>query len=76
MSGINKAWIVGGGIGGFSTAIDLRKAGIHADIVEIKERWEVHPVGIIVHANFLRAMVALLRLIDSQSKRQVQAGVK
>jgi 2-polyprenyl-6-methoxyphenol hydroxylase-like FAD-dependent oxidoreductase len=59
MSGIDKALIVGGGIGGLSTAIGLRRAGIQADIVEIKEHWAVHHVGIIVHANFLRAMVAL-----------------
>jgi 2-polyprenyl-6-methoxyphenol hydroxylase-like FAD-dependent oxidoreductase len=59
MLGINKTLIVGGGIGGLSTAIGPRKGGIQADIVEIKERWEVHHVGIIVHANFLRAMVAL-----------------
>jgi 2-polyprenyl-6-methoxyphenol hydroxylase-like FAD-dependent oxidoreductase len=55
----HKALIVGGGIGGLSTAIGLRKAGIHADIVEIKKQWMVYHVGIIVHANFLRAMVAL-----------------
>ncbi|MFN0122668.1 MAG: FAD-dependent monooxygenase [Blastocatellia bacterium] len=54
-----KVLIVGGGIGGLSTAIALRKAGIAVDLIEIKSEWKVYHVGIIVQGNFIRAMAAL-----------------
>jgi 2-polyprenyl-6-methoxyphenol hydroxylase-like FAD-dependent oxidoreductase len=56
---IQKVLIIGGGIGGLSTAIALRKAGITVDLVEIKTEWKVYHVGIIVQGNFIRAMAAL-----------------
>jgi 2-polyprenyl-6-methoxyphenol hydroxylase-like FAD-dependent oxidoreductase len=56
---VKKVLIVGGGIGGLSTAIALRKAGIATDLVEIKREWTVYHVGIIVQGNFIRAMAAL-----------------
>ncbi len=56
---INNALIIGGGIGGLSTAIALRKAGIAVDLIEIKQEWKVYHVGIIVQGNFIRAMAAL-----------------
>jgi 2-polyprenyl-6-methoxyphenol hydroxylase-like FAD-dependent oxidoreductase len=36
---VNQVLIVGGGIGGLSTAIALRRAGIEVDLVEIKTEW-------------------------------------
>jgi 2-polyprenyl-6-methoxyphenol hydroxylase-like FAD-dependent oxidoreductase len=59
MANVQKVLIVGGGIAGLSTAIGLRRVGIEAEIVEIKKEWTVYHVGIIVFANFIRAMVAL-----------------
>jgi 2-polyprenyl-6-methoxyphenol hydroxylase-like FAD-dependent oxidoreductase len=56
---IKKVLIVGGGIGGLSAAIGLTKAGVEVDIVEINEKWTVYHVGIIVQANFIRAMKQL-----------------
>lgn len=56
---VKKVLIVGGGIGGLSTAIALRKAGIAVDLIEIKSDWKVYHVGIIVQGNFIRAMAAL-----------------
>jgi 2-polyprenyl-6-methoxyphenol hydroxylase-like FAD-dependent oxidoreductase len=56
---IKKVLIVGGGIGGLSAAIGLTKAGVEVDIVEINEKWTVYHVGIIVQANFIRAMKEL-----------------
>src|SRR5258708_25618561 len=50
---------VGGGIGGLSTAIALRRAGIQVDLVEINRDWKVYHIGIVVQANFIRAMAAL-----------------
>jgi 2-polyprenyl-6-methoxyphenol hydroxylase-like FAD-dependent oxidoreductase len=56
---IKKVLIVGGGIGGLSTAIALRRANISVDLVEIKAEWNVYHVGIVVQGNFIRAMAAL-----------------
>ncbi len=56
---VKKVLIIGGGIGGLSTAIALRKAGIAVDLIEIKSEWKVYHVGIIVQGNFIRAMAAL-----------------
>ncbi|MFN7928951.1 MAG: FAD-dependent oxidoreductase [Blastocatellia bacterium] len=56
---VKNVLIIGGGIGGLSTAIALRKAGIAVDLVEIKTEWKVYHVGIIVQGNFIRAMAAL-----------------
>jgi 2-polyprenyl-6-methoxyphenol hydroxylase-like FAD-dependent oxidoreductase len=54
-----RVLIVGGGIGGLSTAIALRKRGVDVDVVEINPRWDVYGVGIIQPANALRALDAL-----------------
>ena len=56
MSAVKKVLIVGGGIGGQSAAIALAKAGIEAEIVEIKKAFNVYGVGIIQQANALKAL--------------------
>ncbi len=59
MAVIKKALIVGGGIGGLSLGIGLRKKGIDAEIVEIQQDYKVYGSGIIQQANALRALDAL-----------------
>ena len=59
MSSIKKVLIVGGGLGGLSLGIALRRAGIDAEIVEIHEEFNVYGVGIIQQANALRALDAI-----------------
>lgn len=54
-----RVLIIGGGIGGLSLAIGLGRAGIHADLVEIKSEWSVYGVGIIQPGNAIRAYKAL-----------------
>lgn len=56
---VKKALIVGGGVGGLSAALALRKAGIEVDLIEINRDWTVYHVGIVVQGNAIRAMVAL-----------------
>jgi 2-polyprenyl-6-methoxyphenol hydroxylase-like FAD-dependent oxidoreductase len=59
MSSIKKVLIVGGGLGGLSLGIALRKANIEAEIVEMNQEFNVYGVGIIQQANALRALDAL-----------------
>ena len=59
MSSIKKVLIVGGGLGGLSLGIALRKANIEAEIVELHKEFNVYGVGIIQQANALRALDAL-----------------
>lgn len=56
---IRKALIVGGGIGGLSAAVALRNAGITVDVAEINRTWKIYHTGIVVQANFIRAMATL-----------------
>ncbi|WP_427968753.1 FAD-dependent oxidoreductase [Altererythrobacter sp.] len=48
--------IVGGGIGGLSAAIALRRAGHEVLVIERDPEWSVYGVGIIQQSNVLRAM--------------------
>lgn len=59
MSSIKKVLIVGGGLGGLSLGIALRRAGMDAEIVELNKEFNVYGVGIIQQANALRALDAL-----------------
>jgi 2-polyprenyl-6-methoxyphenol hydroxylase-like FAD-dependent oxidoreductase len=59
MSSIKKVLIVGGGIGGLSMGIALRRAGMDAEIVELSPAYNVYGVGIIQQGNALRALDAL-----------------
>jgi 2-polyprenyl-6-methoxyphenol hydroxylase-like FAD-dependent oxidoreductase len=59
MAAVEKALIVGGGIGGLSAAIALSRAGIRVEVAEIQREWQIYQVGIVVQANFIRAMAAL-----------------
>ena len=56
-----KVLVVGGGIGGLSTAIALRNKGFDVDIVEIRHdlHSSVYGVGIIQPVNALRALDAI-----------------
>ncbi|MEG3178870.1 FAD-dependent oxidoreductase [Sphingomonas sp. RB3P16] len=55
--------VIGGGIGGLTSAIALRRASFAVDIVEKDPEWAVYGVGIIQQSNVVRAM-ADLGIID------------
>lgn len=60
--------VIGGGIGGLTAAIALRKRGIKVHIIEKDPAWSVYGVGIIQQGNVLRAvdqLGILDRYIDS-----------
>ncbi|MGW8204956.1 FAD-dependent oxidoreductase (plasmid) [Sphingomonas bisphenolicum] len=55
--------IIGGGIGGLTSAIALRGKGFDVTVIERDPDWSVYGVGIIQQSNVLRAM-AHLNLLD------------
>lgn len=48
--------IIGGGIGGLTSAIALRRQGFEVTVIERDPDWSVYGVGIIQQSNVLRAM--------------------
>ena len=54
MNNLNIA-VIGGGIGGLTSAIALRKHGHHVTVIERDPSWSVYGVGIIQQSNVLRA---------------------
>lgn len=59
-----KILIIGGGIGGLTSAIALGRHGFAVDIIERDPNWAVYGVGIIQQANVVRAMSDLGLLND------------
>ena len=56
MSAIEKALVVGGGIGGLTAAIALSQKGIKVELIEARPDLSVYGVGIIQPNNTLRAL--------------------
>lgn len=56
--------IIGGGIGGLTSAIALGNRGFAVDVIEKDPDWAVYGVGIIQQANVVRAVAALGILDD------------
>lgn len=59
MSKVQKVLIVGGGVGGMSAAIQLRKQGIAVTLVDIDPSWKVYGAGITITGPTLRAFKML-----------------
>lgn len=53
---VRRVLIVGGGIGGLSAAVALRRVGVEVDLIEKDAEWSVYGVGIIQPGNALRAL--------------------
>lgn len=56
---IRHVLVVGGGIGGMSTAISLRKLGIEVDLIDLDPNWRVYGAGITITGATLRAFKSL-----------------
>lgn len=56
--------VIGGGIGGLTAAIALRRKGHRVTVIEKDPDWSVYGVGIIQQANVIRAMAELDLLDD------------
>ena len=48
MATLNKVLVVGGGIGGMSAAITLRRSGAQVDLVDLDPGWRVYGAGITI----------------------------
>ncbi|NBC34984.1 FAD-binding protein [Novosphingobium sp. FSY-8] len=59
MSKAQNICIIGGGVAGLAVAIGLHNKGLKVEVVERDKDWKVYHVGIIVQANFVRALNAL-----------------
>jgi 2-polyprenyl-6-methoxyphenol hydroxylase-like FAD-dependent oxidoreductase len=84
MAAVNNALVVGGGISGMSTAVELSRRGIDTELVEIAEVWKPPGSGITMVAPAVRALNRLglldrclehgfgvneLRICDKQGNR-------
>jgi len=56
---LRKVLVVGGGIAGMSCAIQLRKAGVAVDLIDIDPHWRVYGAGITITGPTLRALQTL-----------------
>jgi 2-polyprenyl-6-methoxyphenol hydroxylase-like FAD-dependent oxidoreductase len=56
MAAVNKVLVVGGGFSGMAAAIQMRKAGIAVDLVEIDPQWCPLGAGITINGATLRAL--------------------
>lgn len=65
IEGVERALIVGGGIGGIAAAIALLKRGVNVEIAEINQNWTVYGAGLTITGPTLRAFrdLGLLDLI-------------
>jgi len=73
---IATALIVGGGVGGMSAAIALRRSGVQVDLIDADPEWRVYGAGISVTGISLRAFDDLGVLDQIRARGHVGAGMR
>jgi 2-polyprenyl-6-methoxyphenol hydroxylase-like FAD-dependent oxidoreductase len=68
MAAVNRVLVIGGGFSGMAAAIQMRKAGIAVDLVEIDPDWRPEGAGITVSSPSLRAFETI-GVYDEVAKR-------
>jgi len=73
---IRNALIVGGGVGGMTAAISLRRIGVEVDLIDADPEWRVYGAGISVTGISLRAFADLGVLDQIRARGFVGAGMR
>jgi 2-polyprenyl-6-methoxyphenol hydroxylase-like FAD-dependent oxidoreductase len=73
---IRNALVVGGGVGGMSAAIALRRAGVEVELIDADPQWRVYGAGISVTGISLRAFDDLGVLGEVRRRGFVGAGMR
>lgn len=76
MSGVKHALVVGGGIGGMSAAICLRRLGIDVQLVDLDPEWRVYGAGITITGPTLRAFRELGILDEIAAQAYTGHGIQ
>lgn len=76
MAAVEKVLVVGGGFSGMAAAIQMQKAGIAVDLVEIDPNWRPEGAGISVSGPTLRALDSLGALEAFKMRGFVSDGVE
>jgi 2-polyprenyl-6-methoxyphenol hydroxylase-like FAD-dependent oxidoreductase len=71
-----KVLVVGGGIGGMSTALSLRGIGMQVELIDIDPRWGVSGAGITITGPTLRAFKALGVLEEIMEHAYTGEGIR
>ena len=76
MARVGKVLIVGGSVAGMSCAIQMRKAGIAVDLIEIDPTWRVYGAGITITGPTLRALRTIGVLDEVLAQGATWTGAK
>ena len=55
MTTLQKALVIGGGIGGMAATLELRRRGVEVDLIDLDPHWRVYGAGITLTGPTLRA---------------------
>lgn len=76
MTCLGSVLVVGGGVGGMSTAIALARIGVKVDLIDLDPDWKVAGAGITITGPTLRAFKALGVLDEIAAKAYVGDGIR
>ncbi|KPF89750.1 hypothetical protein IP81_16380 [Novosphingobium sp. AAP83] len=76
MADIRKALVIGGGVGGNSTALLLARSGVHVDLFEADPAWRVYGAGLTMTGATLRAFRQLGMLDKIREHGALTEGLK
>ena len=73
---IRSALVVGGGIGGMTAAIALKRAGVEVELIDADPQWRVYGAGISITGISLRAFADLGVLDELKRRGHVGSGMR
>lgn len=73
---IASALVIGGGVGGMSATLALRRAGIAVDLIDADPDWKVYGAGISMTGMALRALDDLGLLGEVRARGHVGSGMR